>query len=34
MATITVMADAAPPIEAGELTVACTLSATFQVEPA
>jgi uncharacterized protein len=26
------VADAAPPIEAGEMTVACTLAVTFQVE--
>jgi uncharacterized protein len=28
------MADAAPPIEAGEMTISCTVSVTFQVEPA
>jgi uncharacterized protein len=27
------MMEGAPPIEAGEMTVACTLSVTFQVEP-
>ena len=33
-ATFARMAEAAPPIEAGELTVSCTVSVTFQVEPA
>jgi uncharacterized protein len=28
------LADAGPPIEAGEMTITCTLSVTFQVEPA
>jgi uncharacterized protein len=28
------LAEGGPPIEAGELTVSCTLSVTFQVEPA
>jgi uncharacterized protein len=28
------LAEGAPPIEAGEATVACTVSVTFQVEPA
>jgi len=28
------MAEAAPPIEAGEMTISCMLSVTFQVEPA
>jgi uncharacterized protein YggE len=28
------MAEAAPPIEAGEMTISCTVSVTFQVEPA
>jgi uncharacterized protein YggE len=28
------LSEGAPPIEAGEATVACTVSVTFQVEPA
>jgi uncharacterized protein YggE len=32
-ATFQAMADAGPPIEAGELTISCTLAVTFQVEP-
>jgi uncharacterized protein YggE len=32
-ATFAAMAEAGPPIEAGEMTIACTLSVTFQVEP-
>jgi uncharacterized protein YggE len=32
--TFATLADAGPPVEAGELSVACTLSVTFQVESA
>jgi uncharacterized protein YggE len=33
-ATFAPMAEAGPPIEAGEMTISCALSVTFQVEPA